>query len=63
MGGFVHYLMLFVIELKTRRVHVAGITCQADGEWMAQIARNLTDATAGPLKGSRYLLVDRDPGL
>jgi hypothetical protein len=43
--GFVCYLVLFVIELKTRRVHVAGIACQADGEWMAQIARNLTDAT------------------
>ncbi len=60
-GGFVRYLVLFVIELKTRRVHVAGITCQADGEWMAQIACNLTDAIAGPLKGTRYLIVDRDP--
>ncbi len=59
-GGFVRYLVLFVIELKTRRVHVAGITCQADGEWMAQIARNLTDAIAGALRGSRYLIVDRD---
>jgi hypothetical protein len=60
-GGFVRYLVLFVIELKTRRVHVAGITCQADGEWMAQIARNLTDAIAGPLRGSHYLIIDRDP--
>jgi transposase InsO family protein len=60
-GGFVRYLVLFVIELKTRRVHVSSIACQADGEWMAQIARNLTDAIAGPLRGSRYLIVDRDP--
>jgi hypothetical protein len=43
---------LFVIELKTRRVHVVGITRQADGEWTAQIACNLTDAIAGPLRAS-----------
>jgi hypothetical protein len=40
----VRYLVLFVIDLKTRRVHIAGLTAQADGTWMAQIARNLTDA-------------------
>jgi transposase InsO family protein len=59
--GFVRYLVLFVIELKTRRVHIAGITRRADGAWMAQIARNLTDAAAGPLRGFRHLIVDRDP--
>ncbi len=52
-GGFVRYLVLFVIELKTRRVHVAGITCQAD-EVDGWIARNLTDAIAGLCRGSRY---------
>jgi putative transposase len=60
-GGLVRYLVLFVIDLKTRRVHVAGITSQADGTWMAQIARNLTDAVAGPLQGYSHLIVDRDP--
>ena len=60
-GGLVRYLVLFVIDLKTRRVHVAGITCCVDGEWMAQIARNLTDSVAGPLSGFVYLIVDRDP--
>jgi putative transposase len=35
-GGFVRYLVLFVIDLKTRRVHVAGISSSADGAWMAQ---------------------------
>ncbi|MDP9033596.1 MAG: integrase core domain-containing protein, partial [Myxococcota bacterium] len=60
-GGLVRYLVLFVIDLKTRRVHVAGITCRVDGEWMAQIARNLTDSVAGPLSGFVYLIVDRDP--
>ena len=28
---------------------------------MAEVARNLTDAAAGPLWGFRYLIVDRDP--
>jgi transposase InsO family protein len=60
-GGPVRYLVLFVIDLKTRRVHIAGVTSQADGTWMAQIARNLTDAVAGPLRGYRHLIVDRDP--
>ena len=59
--GLVRYLVLFVIDLKTRRVHIAGITCAADGAWMAQVARNLTDAAAGPLTGFRHLIVDRDP--
>jgi len=60
-GGFVRYLVLFVIDLKTRRVQIAGVTCAADGAWMAQIARNLTDAAAGPLTGFGHLIVDRDP--
>ncbi len=34
-GGLVRYLVLFVIDMKTRRVHVAGITNRADGDWMA----------------------------
>ncbi len=59
--GLVRYLVLFVIDLKTRRVHIAGVTCAADGAWMAQVARNLTDATAGALSGYRHLIVDRDP--
>lgn len=60
-GGLVRHLVLFVIDMKTRRVHVAGITRQADGAWMEQIARNLTDAVSGPLGGVGHLIVDRDP--
>ncbi len=47
-AALVRYLVLFVIDLKTRRVHIAGVTCAADSAWMAQVARNLTDAAAGP---------------
>ena len=60
-SGLVRYFVLFVIHLETRRVEIAGIVPQPDGEWMSQIARNLTDTDDGFLNGSRYLIHDRDP--
>ena len=54
------FYLLFVMELKTRRVHFAGCTPNPDEAWMKQIARNLTDAEDGFLNGKRYLLMDRD---
>jgi putative transposase len=39
--GGVHYYVLFVIHIGTRRVHVAGTTSNPDSVWMAQQARNL----------------------
>jgi putative transposase len=59
--GLQRFLVLFFIELSTRRVQIAGISTKANGFWMAQIARNLTDADDGLLKGKRYLIHDRDP--
>ncbi len=59
--GLVRYFVLFVIDLQTRRVEIAGIAPQPDGEWMKQIARNLTDADEGFLNGARCLIHDRDP--
>ncbi len=59
--GLIRYFVLFVIDLETRRVEIAGITRQPDGEWMKQIARNLTDVDDGFLNGTRYLIHDRDP--
>jgi len=35
--------VLFVIELSTRRVEIAGITSELDAVWMSQISRNVTD--------------------
>jgi len=61
MRGLVRYLVLFVIDLKTRRVVIAGIQRQANGLWMEQVARNLTDVETGFLRGSGYLIHDRDP--
>ncbi len=59
--GLVRYHVLFVIEQCTRRVQIAGIVPEPDGRWMAQVARNLTDALDGFLRGKRYLIHDRSP--
>jgi putative transposase len=61
MGGLVRYVVFFVMKLKTRAVEIAGITRQPDEAWMTQIARNLTDARDGFLRGAHYLILDRDP--
>ncbi len=60
-SGLVRFVVLFVIELSTRRVEIAGITTQPDGVWMTQVARNLTDGVDGFLVGKKYLIHDRDP--
>jgi transposase InsO family protein len=59
--GLTRYLVLFVVDLATRRVEVAGIAPQPDGEWMTQVTRNLTDSFDGFLQGKRFLIHDRDP--
>ena len=61
MGGLVRYFVFFVIRLKTRTVEIAGIACQPDDAWMTQVARNLTDASDGFLRGMQYVILDRDP--
>ena len=59
--GLVRYGIFFVIKLKTREVHIAGISPNPTGEWMKQLARNLTDAEDGFLGFVRHLIPDRDP--
>ena len=59
--GLQRFIVLFFIELSTRRVEIGGISAAANGLWMNQIARNLTDSVDGLLTGKRYLIHDRDP--
>jgi putative transposase len=61
MTGLVRYFVLFVIDLRTRRVRIAGIEHQPSQARMVQVARNLTDATDGFLRHAKYLIHDRDP--
>jgi transposase InsO family protein len=60
-GGLKRFVVLFFMELRTRRVEIGGVAQNANGLWMAQIARNITDDVDGFLKGKRYLIHDRDP--
>src|ERR1051326_6980643 len=59
--GLQRVMVLFFIDLATRQVQIAGIGSAANGLWMKQIARNLTDAEDGMLRRKRYLIHDRDP--
>lgn len=58
--GLVTYYILFVIDLKSRKVHFAGATPNPGESFMIQVARNLTDAVDGFLTGHRFLICDRD---
>ena len=58
-GGLVTFYLLFVMDLKTRRVHFAGCTPNPDEIWMKQIAREIS-AFDGFLAENKYLLMDRD---
>ena len=58
--GLVTYYILFVMELSTRRVQIAGITPHPSAAFMQQCARQLTDPFDGFLLGKHYLIHDRD---
>ena len=59
--GLTRFHVFFVIDLSTRRVNIAGVTNQANGTWVKQVARSLVDGFDGFLLKHRYLIHDRDP--
>jgi putative transposase len=59
--GLTRFAVLFIIDLSTRRIHIAGIASEPDCAWMSQISRNLTDVGDGFLTRKRFLIHDRDP--
>jgi putative transposase len=61
LNGLVRHFVLFVIDLDSRRVEIAGIVHQPHEVWVRQVARNLTDAVDGFLCGKWKLIHDRDP--
>ena len=54
-------MVFFVMELRSRAVHIAGIRIDPDGAWMLQVARNLLDTEDGFLRNATHLIHDRDP--
>jgi putative transposase len=58
---FLHRLyVLFFIQLRTRRVHLAGVTANPTGAWVAQQARNLAATLDDDATAARFLIRDRD---
>jgi putative transposase len=58
--GLLTFYALFVIDLSTRRVTVAGMTTNPNDAWMLQISRDLIDVESGPLRDKHFRVVDRD---
>lgn len=52
------YYVLFLIELHSRRVQLAGCTTNPSGRWVAQQARNLI--FSAPVGNPKFLIHDRD---
>jgi hypothetical protein len=59
--GTIRDMVFFVTVVKTRAVEIVGIATNPDGEWMAQMERNLIDAVDGFLRNVTCLIHDRDP--
>jgi putative transposase len=60
LGGLVTYYVLFFVHLRSRKVHIAGVTPHPNQAWMMQIARNVTMEQWGFLSAGQYLIHDRD---
>ena len=50
--GLRRLIVLFFIDLSSRKVEIAGIAPMANGLSMSQVARNLTDVEQGILTGN-----------
>ncbi len=59
-SGLTTFRLLFVVELKNRRVHFAGCTTNPNDAWMKTIAREFTNYEDGFLNDKNYLIMDRD---
>ena len=59
--GRQRFVVLFFLDLSTRQVEIVGMASVANGLWMSQIGRRVTDAVDGIWLGKRYLIQDRDP--
>ena len=59
--GLTRFHVLFVIDLSTRRVEIAGISSTPHGAWVERVLRQQLDDFDGFLRNHKYLIHDRDP--
>ncbi len=59
-GGLTTFYLLFVMELKTRRVNFAGCTTNPNEAWTKTVALELANHEDGFRKDKKYLIMDRD---
>lgn len=59
--GLVRYFALFVIDLKTRRVEIAGLVASPSGLWMTQIDLSVSkthpELSRRPIRGHQAAFV------
>jgi hypothetical protein len=58
--GMITFSILVAMHLRSRRVEIAGVAENPNGDWTRQMTRNLTDCDEGFLKDASHVIVDRD---
>ena len=59
--GLTRFHVLFVMDLKTRKIQIVGVTDRPSGEWVVRVTRGLIDGFDGFLRKHTHLIHDRDP--